>query len=117
MTLPEFLTQQPGESIRLMGHRIALEHVVYFYNQGYSPEMILGQFPSLPLGLIHKTIGFYLENQAEADAYVRRCEAEVAHQRAGREDPSDTFLRSPANGRSFAGRVHNSTRCSQGGVG
>jgi len=82
MQLPEFLTSQPGGSIRLTGRRIALEHVVYFYNQGYSPEMVLGQFPSLPLALIHKVIAFYLENQEAVDAYVKRCEAEVVRQRA-----------------------------------
>ena len=31
MQLPEFLTEQPTGSIRLTGHRIALEHVVYYY--------------------------------------------------------------------------------------
>ncbi len=56
--------------------------MLYFYNQGYSPEMILGQYPSLSLALIHKTIAFYLENQAAVDAYVQRCEGEVARQRA-----------------------------------
>jgi uncharacterized protein (DUF433 family) len=81
MQLPEFLTEQHGGSFRLAGHRIALEHVLYFYNQGYSPEMILGQFPSLPLALIHKTIAFYLENQVAVDAYMKRCEVEVARER------------------------------------
>jgi uncharacterized protein (DUF433 family) len=82
MQLPEFLTRQPSGSIRLTGHRIALEHVVYVYNQGYSPEMILGQFPGLPLALIHKVIAFYLEHREALDAYVERCDAEVARQRA-----------------------------------
>ena len=82
MRVPDFLVEQPTGSIRLTDHRIALEHVIYFYNQGYTPEMILGQFPSLPLALIHKVIAFYLENQADVDAYVARCEAEMARQRA-----------------------------------
>lgn len=82
MQLPEFLTEQPRGSLRLTGHRIALEHLVYYYNQGYSPEMIFGQFPSLSSALIHKAIAFYLENQAAVDAYVRRCESEVTQQRA-----------------------------------
>jgi len=82
MQLPEFLTEQPGGSIRLNGHRIALEHVVYFYNQGWSAEMILGQFPSLPLALIHKVIAFYLEHQDEVDAYVTACQSEVERQRS-----------------------------------
>ena len=82
MKLPEFLTEASFGSIRLTGHRIALEHMVFYYNQGYSPEMLLGQFPSLSLALIHKVIAFYLENQAEVDEYVARCQAEVDRCRA-----------------------------------
>jgi uncharacterized protein (DUF433 family) len=81
MQLPDFLTEQPASSIRLTGHRIALEHVVHFYNEGYSPEMLLGQFPSLSLALIHKVIAFYLEHPAEVDSYVADCDAELSLQR------------------------------------
>ncbi len=70
MQLPDFLFRPSPEEIRLTGHRIGLQHVVDFYNQGFSAEMLLEQFPSLPLALIHKVIAFYLENQAEVDAYV-----------------------------------------------
>jgi uncharacterized protein (DUF433 family) len=81
MQLPEFLTEQPSGSVRLTGHRIALEHFVYFYNQGYAPEMILGQFPSLPLAVIHKVIAYYLEHQPEVDSYVAGRESEISKQR------------------------------------
>ena len=59
MQLPDFLTEQSAGAIRLTDHRIALEHMVHFYNQGYSPEMILGQFPSLSLatGLHRPRVG------------------------------------------------------------
>ena len=70
MQLPDFLDRTSLGSIRLTGHRIGLEHVVDFYNQGFSAEMLLEQFPTLPLALIHKVIAFYLENQADVDAYV-----------------------------------------------
>ena len=82
MQLPEFLIQQPSGSVRLTGHRIALEHLVYFYNQGYAPEMILGQFPSLSLALIHKVIAYYLEHQAEIDSYMSARETDISKQRA-----------------------------------
>ena len=70
MQLPDFLNLTTLGSIRLTGHRIALEHVVEFYSQGFSAEMLLEQFPTLPLALIHKIIAFYLENRADVDAYV-----------------------------------------------
>ena len=69
MDLPGFLEHADGE-IRLTGHRSGLFHVVDRYQQGYSPEMIGEEFPTLPLALIYRVIAFYLENQSEVDAYV-----------------------------------------------
>ena len=46
MNLPEFLVDHPDGEIRLTGHRISLYHVVSFYNEGFSPEMLVGQFPT-----------------------------------------------------------------------
>jgi uncharacterized protein (DUF433 family) len=81
MTLPEFLRQTSAGEIRLAGHRIGLLHLVRYYNEGYSAEMLACQYPTLALPLIHKVIAFYLENQAEVDAYVARCQEELARQR------------------------------------
>ena len=82
MTLPDFLTEHPYGEIRLTGHRIGLEHVVQFYKEGFSPEMLHEHYPTLPLALVHKVLGFYLENQPEVDAYVAECAAEIERQRA-----------------------------------
>jgi uncharacterized protein (DUF433 family) len=65
--LPDFLTEDADGFTHLRGHRIGLLHVVQCYNEGYSPEMLAEEFPTLSLALIHKTIAFYLENQAEAE--------------------------------------------------
>lgn len=94
MNLPDFLTQEPDGFIHLTGHRIGLTNVVHYYNEGYSPEMLLCQFPTLSLAVIHKTIAFYLENREEVDAYVAACEAELEQLRAtGRKAPSLAELR------------------------
>ena len=82
MTLPDFLTEHEYGDIRLTGHRIGLFHVVKYYNEGYSPEMLVEQFPTLELALIHKVIAFYLENRVEVDAYVADYDAELEEQRA-----------------------------------
>ena len=82
MTLPDFLTEWPYGEIMLQGHRIGLYHVVYYYNEGYSAEMLACQFPTLPLALIHKVIAFYLENKVEVDAYVSKVKKEIDHQAA-----------------------------------
>jgi uncharacterized protein (DUF433 family) len=82
MILPDFPTQHADGYMHATSHRIGLEDLVSYYNEGYSPEALLDVFPTLPLALIHKLIAFYLENQAEVDAYVATCEAEMERQRA-----------------------------------
>jgi hypothetical protein len=42
MNLPEFLTSDDGGFINLTGHRIGLHHVVRVYEDGCSPEIIVG---------------------------------------------------------------------------
>jgi uncharacterized protein (DUF433 family) len=82
MTLPDFLTQQDDGEITLTGHRIGLFHLVHYYREGYSPEMLACQYPSLPLPLMHKTIAYYLENQAEVDAAFAGWRQELDQQHA-----------------------------------
>ena len=82
MTLADFLVDHPDGEIRVTGHRIGLFHIVRYYNEGYSPEMLIEQFPTLSLALIHKVIAFYLENRSEVDSYVANYEAELEQQRA-----------------------------------
>lgn len=82
MTLPEFLLVDSDGFIHPAGHRIGLHDIVYYYNQGFSPEMLFGQFPTLALPLIHKTIAFYLENREAVDEYVSAQESVIAAQRA-----------------------------------
>lgn len=80
LNLPPFLMEDAHGEILLTGHRVALYHVVDRYNEGYSPEMLLGQFPSLSLALIHKTLAFYLENKADVDRHVAACREEIFRQ-------------------------------------
>jgi uncharacterized protein (DUF433 family) len=82
MKLPEFLTEWPYGEIVLTGHRIGLLDVIPFYKEGFSPEQLHEQFPSVPLELINRVLAFYHENKEEVDAYVARCQAEIEHQRA-----------------------------------
>ncbi len=89
MKLPDFLTQDALGYILLIGHRIGLDNLVYYYNQGYSPERLHEEYPFLSLALIQKVIGFYLENRAEVDAYVAREQKEMQRQRANARNVTD----------------------------
>jgi uncharacterized protein (DUF433 family) len=82
MNLPDFLTEDVLGFVHLTGHRIGLTHLLFYYNEGYSAEMLACQYPTLSLALIHKTIAFYLENRAQVDAYVARCQEEMDRFRA-----------------------------------
>ena len=78
MVLPDFLVRDADGFIHLAGHRIGLQDVARLYREGQSPEMIAIMFPTLTLAQIHKTIGSYLENQAEVDAMIADNGAEIA---------------------------------------
>jgi uncharacterized protein (DUF433 family) len=81
MNLPDFLTQDADGYIHVTRHRIGLQDLVYYYNEGYSPEALLDAFPTLSLALVHKVVAFYLEDKLAVDAYMATCEAEVERQR------------------------------------
>jgi uncharacterized protein (DUF433 family) len=81
MNLPAYLTQDSDGYIHVINHRVGIQDIVHFYNEAYSAEMLLGQFPTLSLSLIYKTIAFYLDNQAEVDAYLAKCDADIERQR------------------------------------
>ncbi|MDA0840623.1 MAG: DUF433 domain-containing protein [Planctomycetota bacterium] len=82
VNLPEFLSQDEHGLVLLTGHRIALDDVLYCYNEGFSAEMILGQFPTLSLAQIHNVIAFYLENQGQVEAYLEEETAKIEKERA-----------------------------------
>jgi uncharacterized protein (DUF433 family) len=92
--LPPCLHWHPDGEVRLTAHRIGLYHFVYYYNQGFTAEMLLCQFPTLELALVHKVIVFYLEHRDEVDRYVTQYQAEIDRFRAsGQHAPSVTELR------------------------
>ena len=110
MTLPDFLTRESTDEIRLTGHRIGLYHMVHYYNEGYSAEMLGGQFPDLPLALIHKLIAFYLENRDEVDAYVAACRAELNRQRNANPNRLPlASLRQPGKNPAYGGTVSHAS--------
>lgn len=82
MTLPDFLTQDPDGHIHITGSRIGLQDVIYYYNEGYSPEALLEAFPTLSLALVHRIVAFYLDDKVDVDAYMAACDTEMERQRA-----------------------------------
>ena len=67
-------------SIRIKGHRLGIEHILAYYQEGYTPEQIAKEFPGLNLEIIYGTITFYLANKAAIDTYLQR--RQIAYEQA-----------------------------------
>ena len=72
MQLGDYFEFLEPDDIRIKGHRIGIDDVIDYYLQGYSPEQILAELPTLNLEKIHATITYYLRNRVEMDAYILR---------------------------------------------
>ncbi len=92
MQLEDYLDIQSNDDIRIRGHRIGLEQIVDLYQQGYTPEQIMLEFPGLELEKIYGVITYYLHNQAEVDAYVARVFAWQDEQYAAAQRTPDPLL-------------------------
>ncbi len=69
--LPDFLTRVKFGAVRLTGTRIDLEHVVNYFNEGDSAEIIHRRLPSLTLAQVYTAVGYYLAHRAEVNEYIR----------------------------------------------
>jgi uncharacterized protein (DUF433 family) len=72
MQLEDYFDFLDPDDIRIKGHRIGIDNVIDYYLQGYSPEQILQELPSLNLEKIYASLTYYLHNRAEMDAYMLR---------------------------------------------
>ena len=81
-------TDQDGV-IRVGKTRVRLDTVVYAFNQGYTAEDIVSQYPSLQLADVYAVITYYLNNRLEVDAYIRQRETNAAQVRQEIESRPD----------------------------
>jgi uncharacterized protein (DUF433 family) len=82
MQLPDFLTQDPDGEIHVSGRRIGIYTLVRYYREKKLPAEEIAEEFELPLATVYKFLAFYLENQAEVDAYVDAYRAELERQEA-----------------------------------
>jgi len=72
MQLEDYFEFLSSDDIRFKGHRIGIDDVLYYYLEGYTPEEIIANLPSLTLEQIHAAITYYLHNQSEMNDYLTR---------------------------------------------
>lgn len=80
----EYIEERNG-GCYVAGTRVPLDSIVQCFNDGMSPETILGEFESLTLAQVYGAIAHYLENQAAVDAYRVRQERRFAEMRRAAE--------------------------------
>lgn len=67
------------------GHRVSLDSIVIFWQQGETPEELQKNFPTLKLAEVYGAIAYYLAHQAEIDHYLKEQKALYEAQRAAAE--------------------------------
>ncbi|MEH2277495.1 MAG: DUF433 domain-containing protein [Nostoc sp.] len=72
MQLEDYFDFLSADDIRLKGHRIGIDNILDYYFEGYTPEEIAANLPSLSLEQIHATITYYLHNRVDIEAYLSR---------------------------------------------
>ncbi len=72
MQLEDYFDFLAPDDIRIKGHRIGIETVLYDYLfRERTPEQIVERFPSLSLEQVHATILYYLQNREKMNAYMQ----------------------------------------------
>jgi uncharacterized protein (DUF433 family) len=56
--------------VRVGSTRVTLDTVVAAFLDGMTPEGIVQQYPSLPLGQVYSVLGYVLNHPAEVEAYL-----------------------------------------------
>jgi len=72
MQLEDYFLFLREDDIRIKGHRIGIDNVLFYFKEGYTPEEIRVIYPDLSLEKIYGTITYYLQNQAKIEAYLLR---------------------------------------------
>ncbi len=71
MQLEDYFDFLAPDDIRIKGHRIGIETVLYEYlYKEQTPEQIARRFPSLSLEQIYATILYFLHNRQQVEAYI-----------------------------------------------
>jgi uncharacterized protein (DUF433 family) len=56
------------------GTRVRVLNIVYLLREGYSPEQMLEQYPSLSLAQIHAALAYYYDHKEEVESYIKEDE-------------------------------------------
>ena len=93
MQLEDYFDFLAPDDIRIKGHRIGIEDVLYEYIfNARSPDELQQRFPTLTLEEIYATLTYYHRNQEKIDAYLNDWIEFGKRMRAEQERNPDPFM-------------------------
>ena len=75
MQLEDYFDFLDPLDIRIKGHRIGIDDVLYYYLDGHTLPEIAERFPTLNMEKICATLTYYYRNQTEMDDYLAKLAA------------------------------------------
>jgi uncharacterized protein (DUF433 family) len=60
-----------GGKARIAGHRIRVQDVALWTEEGRSPDEILGEFPQISLADVYAALAYYHDHRTEIDAEIQ----------------------------------------------
>lgn len=95
MQLEDYFDFLAPDDIRIKGHRIGIETVLYdFIHRGRTPDQIVASYPSLTLEEVHATILYYLHNKEAVGQYLTNWIEHGNRMRAEQEsNPTPSMLK------------------------
>ncbi len=86
MLLEDYFDFVAPNEIRLRGHRIGIETILFDYLElGLFAEDVAVRYPSLSLEEVYATLTFYWRNREQMDTYLRTVNKEMEAQRQEQE--------------------------------
>ena len=71
-----------GGQPRIAGHRIRVQDVVLWIEQGQSPDEIVSSFAQLSLADVHAALAYYYDHRQAMDAQIKADDEFIAQTRA-----------------------------------
>jgi len=71
MNLEDYFDFLAPNDIRLKGHHIGIETILFDYQDGLTAEEIALRYPTLSLEEIYATITYYWRNQEQVETYLK----------------------------------------------
>jgi uncharacterized protein (DUF433 family) len=82
----EHIEERNG-GLYVTGKRVSLDSIVYAFNNGATPESIQERFAGLTAADVFGAISYYLDHQAQVDAYLQQHHERMLQLEATLGDP------------------------------